>query len=183
MHISLSAFAPDKLSCETGSAVPSRVSLLISILRLNLVLTYVRSLAGFLPSSAAASIYFFKTAIRHRVSPEFIGPRIAYRWRSLPRVRRHRASKPQGSSERVLPRQITMDQSICASLSHTHYRYQVGMLKVPAYQYPTTKSIGRTQAGKEARKEGCTAQGQGGGWTTTQKLSRLGFHLPLLLEN
>ena len=28
---------------------------------------------------------------------------IAYRWRSLPRVRRHRASKPQGSSERVLP--------------------------------------------------------------------------------
>ena len=27
-------------SCETGSAVPSRVSLLISILRLNLVLTY-----------------------------------------------------------------------------------------------------------------------------------------------
>ena len=28
---------------------------------------------------------------------------IAYRWRSLPRVRRHRASKPLGSSERVLP--------------------------------------------------------------------------------
>ena len=27
-------------SCETGSAVPSRISLLISILRLNLVLTY-----------------------------------------------------------------------------------------------------------------------------------------------
>ena len=27
-------------SCETGSAVPSRVRLLISILRLNLVLTY-----------------------------------------------------------------------------------------------------------------------------------------------
>ena len=40
-------------SRETGSAVPSRVSLLISILRLNLVLT------GFLPSSAAASIYLF----------------------------------------------------------------------------------------------------------------------------
>ena len=55
-------------SRETGSAVPSRVSLLIYILRLNLVLTY-----GFLPSSAAASIY--ETAIRHRVSPEFIGSR------------------------------------------------------------------------------------------------------------
>ena len=57
----------------------------------------------------------------------------AYRWRSLPRVRRHRASKPQGSSERVLPWQIIMDQLIFASLSHTHYWYEVGMLKVPAY--------------------------------------------------
>ena len=46
------------------------------------------------------------------------GHAIAYRWRSLPRVRRHRASKPQGSSERVLPWQITMDQLIFASLSH-----------------------------------------------------------------
>ena len=26
-----------------------------------------------------------------------------------------------------------MDQLICASLSHTHYRYEVGMLKVPVY--------------------------------------------------
>ena len=25
-----------------------------------------------------------------------------------------------------------MDQLICASLSHTHYYYEVGMLKVPA---------------------------------------------------
>ena len=25
-----------------------------------------------------------------------------------------------------------MDQLICASLSHTHYLYEVGMLKVPA---------------------------------------------------
>ena len=31
------------------------------------------------------------------------GHAIAYRWRSLPRVLRHRATKPQGSSERVLP--------------------------------------------------------------------------------
>ena len=57
----------------------------------------------------------------------------AYRWRSLPRVRRHRASKPQGNSERVLPWQVvTMDQLICASLSHTNYGYAVGMLKVSA---------------------------------------------------
>ena len=32
-------------------------------------------LTGFLPSSTAASIYFSKPAIRHRVSPEFIGAR------------------------------------------------------------------------------------------------------------
>ena len=64
--------------------------------------------------------------------PSLSGHANAYRWRSLPRVRRHRASKPQGSSERVLPWQITMDQLIFASLSHTHYWYEVGMLKVPA---------------------------------------------------
>ena len=54
-----------------------------------------------------------------RSVPSLSGHAIAYRWRSLPRVRRHRASKPQGSSERVLPWQITMDQLIFASLSHT----------------------------------------------------------------
>ena len=35
--------------------------------------------------------------------PSLSGHAIAYRWRSLPRVRRYRASKPQGSFERVLP--------------------------------------------------------------------------------
>ena len=64
--------------------------------------------------------------------PSLSGHAIAYRWRSLPRARRHRASKPQGSFERVLPWQVTMDQLILASLSHTHYWYKVGMLKVPA---------------------------------------------------
>ena len=64
--------------------------------------------------------------------PSLSGHAVAYRWPSLPRVRRHRASKSQGSSERVLPWQVTMDQLICASLSHTHHWYEVGMLKVPA---------------------------------------------------
>ena len=64
--------------------------------------------------------------------PSLSGHAIAYRWRSLPRVRRHKDSKPQGSFERVLPWQIIMDQLIFASLSHTHYWYEVGMLKVPA---------------------------------------------------
>ena len=68
--------------------------------------------------------------------PSLSGHAIAYRWRSLPRVRRHRASKPQGSSERVLPWQITMDQLLFASLSHTHYWYEVSMLKVPATEWP-----------------------------------------------
>ena len=55
-NISLSLLAPENWSRETGSAVvPSRASLLISILRLNLVLT-----CEFLPSSATASIYLFK---------------------------------------------------------------------------------------------------------------------------
>ena len=41
MNIFLSPFAPENLvSRHAGSAVPSSVSLLISILRLNLVLTY-----------------------------------------------------------------------------------------------------------------------------------------------
>ena len=76
-------------------------------------------LTGFLPSSAAASIMKPPYAIGSVSS--LSGHAIAYRWRSLPRVRRHRASKPQGSSERVLPWQITTDQLIFASLSHTHY--------------------------------------------------------------
>ena len=63
--------------------------------------------------------------------PSLSGHAIAYRWRLLPRVRRHRASKPQGSYERVLPWQVTMDQLIWASLSHTHYWYEVSVLKVP----------------------------------------------------
>ena len=52
--------------------------------------------------------------------PSLSGHAVAYRWRSLPRVRRHRANKPQGSSERVLPWQITMDQLIFASFCHNN---------------------------------------------------------------
>ena len=64
--------------------------------------------------------------------PSLSGHAITYRWRLLPIVRRHRASKPQGSPERVLLWQVTMDQFICASFSHTPFWYEVGMLKVPA---------------------------------------------------
>ena len=78
---------------------------------------------------------YFKPPYAIGSAPSLSGHAVAYRWRSLPRVRRHWASKPQGSSERVLPWQVTMDQLIFASLSHTPYWYEVGMLKVPAIYY------------------------------------------------
>ena len=77
------------------------------------------------------SIFLFKQPYAIGSLPSLSGHAIAYWWRSLPRVCRHRASKPEGSSKRVLPWQITIDQIICASLSHTHYWYDMGMLKVP----------------------------------------------------
>ena len=100
MNISMSAFVPENLVSRDGfgSPVPrqpahSPYSGWIWCL-----------LTGFLPSSAAASIYSFVTAIYAIGSvPSLSSHAIAYRWRSLPRVRRHGASKPQGSSERVLP--------------------------------------------------------------------------------
>ena len=116
-------------SRETGSAVPSRVSLLISILRLNLVL-YLRD-SSRLPRRRS----FMKPTYAIGSVPSISSHAIAYRLGSLPRVRRHKAIKLQGSFERVLPWQVTMDRLICASLSHTHYWYEVGMLKVQAYIY------------------------------------------------
>ena len=68
MNISLSAFAPENLVSETGSTVPSRVSLLISIIGLNLVLTY-----GIPPEFRCGVHLFIQTAIRHRANSEFIG--------------------------------------------------------------------------------------------------------------
>ena len=66
--------------------------------------------------------------------PSLSGRPIAYRWRSLPRVRRHRASKPQGSSERVLPCLAGHHgpTNIRLSFPHPLLVYEVGMLKVPA---------------------------------------------------
>ena len=115
-------------SRETGSAVPSRISLLI---------LHTQTESG-------AYLRDFSRVPRRRPficikPPNAIGPvpslsghAIVYRWRSLPRIHRHRASKPQGNSERVLPWQVTMDQIIFASLFHTHYWCEVGMLRVPA---------------------------------------------------
>ena len=116
---------PKIWSRETDSAAPSRVNLLIP---------YSQAESGaYLRDSSRVPRRrpFMKSPYAIGSVPSLSGHAIAYRWRALPRVRRRRA-KPQGGSERVLPWQITMDQLIFASLSHTHYWYEVGMLKVPA---------------------------------------------------
>ena len=85
-------------SRETGSAVPSRVSLLIfnrqaesgAYLRDSFRVPRWRSFIYIKPPYVIGSV------------PSLSGHAIACRWCSLPRVRRHGASEPQGSSERVL---------------------------------------------------------------------------------
>ena len=61
-------------------------------------------------------IYLLKLSYAIESVPSLSDRAIAYRWRSLPRVRRHRASRPQGSSSNGCCLCITMDQLICASL-------------------------------------------------------------------
>ena len=106
---------------------------------------------GFLPLSAAASIYLFKQPNAIGSVSSLSGNAIAYRWRSLPRVHRHRASKPQGGSKRVVPWQVTMDQLIRASISHTRDWSEVAMLKVCMYACMViTYSKSKDQPGKVA---------------------------------
>ena len=149
MNISLSAFAPENLVSRNGFGSPVRVSPLISILRVNLVLTYG------VPPEFRRGVHLF-ILNRHTPSGQSrvyrVTQFIAYRWRSLPRVRRHRASKPQGNSERVLPWQVTMDQLICA-FSRTHYWYEVGMLKVPVIIHYS--SIYLTLSAKNCQQQTC----------------------------
>ena len=124
---SLSPIAPENLVSRDGfgSPVPRQPAHFRTQVESGALLT------GFLPSSAAASNYLLKPPYANGSVPSLSDHAIAYRWRSLSRVRRHGASKPQDSSKRVLPWQVTMDQIICASLSNTHHWYEVGMLKVP----------------------------------------------------
>ena len=103
-NISLSPLVPENFVSRDGfdSSVPRQPA------RLHTQAESGAYLTGFLPSSVAASIYLFKPPYAIGSVPSLSGHAIAYRWRSLPRVRRHKASKPQGSSERVLPWQLTM---------------------------------------------------------------------------
>ena len=127
MNISLSAFAPENLVSRDrfGSPVPRQPAYLHTQAESG---AYLRNSSGVPRRRPFISL---KPPYAIGPVPSLSGHAIAYRWRSLPRARRRRASKPQGSSELVLPWQVTMDQLICASLSHTHYRYEGGMLKVP----------------------------------------------------
>ena len=131
MNISLSAFVPENLVSRDGfgSPVPRQPAHLHTQAESG---AYTYGIPSEFRDGVHLIIFISNRHIRHWVSLASLpGHAIAYRGRSLPRVRRHGASKPQGSSERVLPWQVTMDQLIFASLSHTHYWYDVGMLKVP----------------------------------------------------
>ena len=116
-------------SRETGSAVPSRVSLLISILSLNVVLTCTIS------PKFRGGVHLF---ISNRHTTPSNQSQI-YRVTQL-RIDGVHCQESTGTGPVNLKvvwnecclGQVTMNQLICASLPHTHYWYEVGMLKVPA---------------------------------------------------
>ena len=146
MNISLSPFAPENLVSRDGfgSPVPRQPAHLH---------TQAESDAYLRDSSRGLRrrpFIYFKPSYAIGSVPSLSGHAIAYRWRSLSRVRRHRASKPQGSFKQVLPWQVTMDQLICVSFSHTHYWSEVSMLKIPA-KYVCKIQTPPAQAGKGRR--------------------------------
>ena len=125
MNVSVSAFAPENLVSRDGfgSPFPRQPAHLHSQAESG---AYIRDSSRFLQRRP---LLYLKRPDAIESVPSVSDHAIAYRWRSLPRVRRHRASTPLGSSERVLPfLQVTMDQLIYASLSHTHYWHEVGIL-------------------------------------------------------
>ena len=122
----MSAFAPENVASRDGfgSPVPRQPAHLYTQAESG---AYLRDSSRFL---RRRSFIYLKPLYAIGSVPSLSGHAIAYRWRSLPRVRRHGDSKPQGSSERVLPWQLTMDQLIFASLSHTHCWYEVRLLPI-----------------------------------------------------
>ena len=112
MNISLSPFGPENLVSRDrfGSPVPRQPAIL-----------HIQAGSGayIIPPEFRRPLIYFKPPYAIGSVPSLSGHAIAYRWRSLPRVRRPRASKPQGSSEQVLPWQVTMDQLIYAPLFST----------------------------------------------------------------
>ena len=91
MNISLSSAAPNLSiwSHEMGLAVSSRVSLLILQTQSESGLTYYGILSDF-----RGGVHFFTQPTTIVLVPSLSGHTIAYRWRSLLRVHRPRASSP-----------------------------------------------------------------------------------------
>ena len=123
IDISLSPFATDNLVSRDGFGrhVP-RQPAHSRHLRLNLVLTYG------IPPEFRGGVYLFGPPIAIGLVPSLSDHAIAYRWHSLPRVRRHRASSPQGSLSNgcCLFRYHHGPINVRLSFSHTHrYWYEV----------------------------------------------------------
>ena len=123
MNISLSPFAP-----ERGSAVPFRVSLLI-------LHTRAESGAYLRDSSRFPRRRPFIYLNRHTTSGQSRVYRVTQSRTDGVHCRESTSTGPVNL--KVVPNgcclgQVTMDQLICTSLSHTHCWYEVGMLKVPA---------------------------------------------------
>ena len=150
-------FAPENLVSRDGfgSPVPRQSAHLHT--QADLVLTYYG-----IPPEFRGGVHLFvlnRHTICHRVSPEFIGScNWVRRWRSLSRARWHRASKPQGSSERVVPWQVTIDHSICTSLFSSTARTTRGILSNDLSYY--SLEPGRTryniQTLPSSSKSGCS---------------------------
>ena len=88
-------------------------------------------LTGFLPISVAASIYLFKQPYAIGLVTSLSGHVMAYPWRSLPRVHRHRVNKPQDSPKRVLPLHHHGPINMRISFpQHPLMEYEVDMFKV-----------------------------------------------------
>ena len=95
MNISLSAFAPENLVSRDGfdSPVPRQPAHLHTQAESG---AYIRDSSQF---PQRRPLLYLKRPDAIESVPSLLDHAIAYRWRSLPRVRRHRASKPLGSSE------------------------------------------------------------------------------------
>ena len=123
MNISLSPFAPDSLVSrdEFGSPVPRQ--------------------DAHLHTQAESGAYLRDSSRVPRRRPFYLNHHTPSGQSRVDRVTQlrtdgvhYRESAGTGpvnlkvvSSKRVLPWQVIMDQLTCASLSHTHYRYEVGM--------------------------------------------------------
>ena len=115
MNISLFPFAPENLVSRDGfgSPVPRQPAHLHTQAESG---AYLRDFSRVLRRRAftlPGTRYLFKPPYAIGSVPSLSGHAIAYRWRSLPRVRRHRASILEGSSEQVLPRQVAMCVCVC----------------------------------------------------------------------